>query len=72
MIYAVEGFAVIDEAKENVLLILSGSFHDPSHVGDVVSGSSASSEASLFIRDFSLHVGFKPALDNFEKDLAGV
>ena len=41
-------------------------FHDPSDVGNLISGSSAFSKTSLNIREFMVHVLLKPGLENFE------
>ena len=41
-------------------------FHDPEDVGNLISGSSAFSKASLNIREFTVHILLKPGLENFE------
>ena len=49
-----------------IFLELSCFFHDPADVGNLISGSSASSKTSLNIRKFTVHVLLKPGLENFE------
>ena len=41
-------------------------FHDPAHVGNLISCSSAFSETSLNIWKFTVHVLLKPGLEKFE------
>ena len=41
-------------------------FHDPTDVGNLISGSSASCKCSLNIWKFIVHILLKPALENFE------
>ena len=41
-------------------------FDDPADVGNLISGSSASSKTSLNIRKFTVHILLKPGLENFE------
>ena len=47
-------------------LELSCFFDDPMDVGNLISGSSAFSKTSLNTWKFSVHVLFKPSLENFE------
>ena len=47
-------------------LELSCFFHDPADVGSLISGSSAFSQSSLNVREFTVHVLLKPGLENFE------
>ena len=44
VIYTVKDFGVINKAEVDVFLELSCFFHDPTNVGDLISGSSASSK----------------------------
>ena len=56
VIHTVKGFGVVNKAKLDVFLELSCFFDDPANVGDLISGSSASSKSSLYIWKFlSLH-----------------
>ena len=50
----------------DVCLELSCFFDDPVNVGNLISGSSAFSKASLNIWKFMVHILLKPGLENFE------
>ena len=56
VIHTVKGFGIVNKAEIDVFLELSWSFDDPSDVGNLVSGSSALSKASLDIWKFTVHV----------------
>ena len=47
VIHTVKGFNVVDEAEVDVFLELPCFLHDPTNVGNLISGSSAFSEPSL-------------------------
>ena len=47
VIYTVKGFSVVNEAEVDVFLELSCFFHDPTDVGNLISGSSAFSKSRL-------------------------
>ena len=47
-------------------------FNDPAEAGNLISGSSAFSKASLNIWKFMVHVLLKPGLENFEHYVASV
>ena len=66
VIQIVKGFGIVNKAEVDVFLELSCFFHDPSDVGNLISGSSAFSETSLNIRKFTVHILLKPGLENFE------
>ena len=66
MIHTVKGFGVVSKAEVDVFLELSCFLDDPADVGNLISGSSAFSKTSLNIREFTVHVLLKPALENFE------
>ena len=66
MIHTVKGFGIANKAEVDVFLELSCFFHDPADVGNLISGSSASSKTSLNIWKFTVHVLLKPGLENFE------
>ena len=66
VIYIVKGFSVVNEAEIDVFLEFSSFFHDPTDVGNLISGSSAFSKTSLNIRKFMVHILLKPGLENFE------
>ena len=66
VIHTVEGFGVVNKAEIDVFLKLSCLFDDPADVGNLISGSSAFSKATLNIWKFTVHVLLKPGLENFE------
>ena len=66
VIHTVEGSGIVNKAEVDVFLELSCFFNDPADVGNLISGSSAFSQASLNIWKFTFHVLLKPGLDNFE------
>ena len=47
-------------------------FYDPTDIGNLISGSSAFSKSSLYIRKFSVHFLLKPSLKNFEHYLTSM
>src|SRR5574339_227483 len=53
VIHTVKGFGIVNKAEIDAFLELSCFFHDPADVGNLISGSSAFSKASLniFIRE---------------------
>ena len=66
MIHTVKGFGIVNEAEVDSFLELSCFFYDPTNVGNLISGSSASSKSSLNIWKCLVHVLLKPRLENFE------
>ena len=64
--HTVKGFGIVSKAGIDVFLELSCFFDDPVDVGNLISGSSAFSKASLNIWKFTVHVLLKPGLENFE------
>ena len=72
MIHTVKGFSVVYEAEIDVFLGFSFCFHDPSDVGNLISGSTAFSKSNLKFWKFSVHVLLKPGLENFEHYFAGL
>ena len=64
--HTVNGFGIVNKAEIDVFLELSCFFHDPADDGNLISGSSAFSKASLNIWKFMVHVLLKPGLENFE------
>ena len=72
MIHTVKGFGIVNKAEVGVFLKFSCFFDDPADVGNLISGSSAFSKASLNIWKFMVHVLLKPDLENFEYYLASV
>ena len=51
VIYTVKGFGVVNKAEIDVFLELSCFFHDPADAGNLISGSTAFSKASLNNRE---------------------
>ena len=66
VMHTVKGFGILNKAKVDVFLELSCIFYDPTHVDNLISGSSAFSKTSLNIRKFMVHILSKPGLENFE------
>ena len=66
VIYTVKGFGIVNKAEIDVFLELRCFFDDPLDVGNLISDSSAFSKSSLNIWKFSVHILFKPGLENFE------
>ena len=59
-------------AEVDVFLEFSWFFYDPTDVDNLISGSSAFSESSLYSWKFSIHILLKPSLENFEHCFASV
>ena len=72
VIHTVKGFGVVNKAKVDVYLEISCFFDDPMDVGNLISGSSAFSKASLNIWKFTVHVLSKPGLEDFEHYFASM
>ena len=70
VIYTVKGFGTVNEA--DVFLKFSCFFDDPADVGNLISGSTAFSKASLNIWKFMVHVLLKPGFENFEHYFASM
>ena len=66
VIHRVKSFGVVNTAEIDVFLELSCFFHDPEDVGNLISGSSDFSKASLNIWKFMVHVLLETGLENFE------
>ena len=71
-VHTVKGFGIVNKAEVDVFLELSCFFHDPTDVGNLISGSSAFSEISLNIWKFMVHVLLNPGLENFEHYFASM
>ena len=72
VIHTVKGFGVGNKAEIDAFLELSCFFDDPAHVGNLISGSSAFSKASLNIWKFTVHVLLKPGLEKVEHYFASM
>ena len=66
VIHTVKGFGIVKKAEIDVFLELSCLFKDLADVGNLISGSSAFSEASLNILKFTVHILLKPDIEIFE------
>ena len=71
VIHTVKGFGIVNngivnKAEVDIFLEPSFSFDDPVDVGNLNSGSSASSKSNLNILKSTVHVLLKPDLENFE------
>ena len=60
MIHTVKGFGAVNKAEVGVFRKLSCFINDPSNVGNLISGSSASFKTILNIWKFTIHVLLKP------------
>ena len=63
---------VVNKTEVDVFLELSCFFYDPTHVGNLISGSSAFPKSSLNIWKFSIHELLKHSLENFEHYFASM
>ena len=72
MIHTVKGFRVVSKAEVNVFLEFPCFSYEPTNVGNLISGSSAFSNASMYMWKFSVHVLLKPSLKDFEYYLASM
>ena len=64
--HTVKGFGLVNKAETDVFLELCCCFDDPGDVGNLISVSSVFSKAGLNIWKFTVHILFKPGLENFE------
>ena len=69
VIHIVKGFGIVNKAEIDVFQELSCFFDDPVDVGNLISGSSAFSKASLNIWKFTVHVLLKPGGSSHFKQL---
>ena len=72
VIQTLKGFSIVNEAEVNVFQGLPCFFHDPTNVGNSISGSSAFSKPSLYIWKLLVHILLKPSLNDLEHNTAGV
>ena len=72
VIHMVQGFSIVNEAVVGIFLEFSCIFHDPTDVGNLISGSSAFSKSSLNIWKFLVHILLKPSLQGLEHYLASM
>ena len=72
LIHTVKGFGILNKAELVVFLVFSWLFNHPTHVGILISGSSAFSKSSLNIWKFTVHLLLKSGLENFEHYFASM
>ena len=72
MIHTVKGFSVVDETEVDVFLEFPSFLYDPVDVGNLISGSSSFSKASLDIWKFLVHIMLKPNMQSFKHDLTSM
>ena len=72
VIHPVKVFSVVSEAEIDVFLEFSCFLFNPTDIGNLISGSSAFSKSSLNIWESSVHVLWKPSLENFEHYFASM
>ena len=64
LMHTVKGFSIVNKA--DVFLKFPSFLYDPTSVGNILSGSPASSKPSLYFCKFSVHILLKPKLKDFE------
>ena len=72
VIHTVKDFSIVNEAEVDIFLEFPCFLHDQTNVGNLTSGSSASSKPSLYIWKFLVHVLLKPSLKDFEHNFASM
>ena len=72
VINTVKGFGIVNESEVDVFLEFSCFLHDPTNVGNLISGSSAFSKSRLYIWKLSVNTLLKPSLKDFDHYLASM
>ncbi|CAN0208703.1 unnamed protein product [Rangifer tarandus platyrhynchus] len=72
VIHTVKSFGIVNKAEVDNFMELSRFFSDPTHVRNLISGSSAFSKSYLNIWKFTVHILLMPGLGNFEHYFASV
>ena len=72
VVHTVKVFSIDNESEVDVFPGLPWFHHDPTNVGNLISGLSASLKSSLYLWKFSVHVLLKPSLKDFEQNLASM
>ena len=72
VIHTVGGFSTVNEAKVDVFLEFFCFPHDPTNVGNLISGSSASSKPSLYIWQFLVPILLEASLEDFKNNLVSM
>ena len=66
VIHTVKGFNVVNEVEVDIFLELPCFLHDPTNVGNLISGSSALHTQIVHLDVLSSHTLLKPSLKDFE------
>ena len=72
VIHIVKGFSIVSKAEVDVFLEFPSFLYDATNVANLITGSSAFSQSSLYIWKFSVHTLLKPSLKDFEHYLASM
>ena len=72
VIHTVKVFSIVNKLEVGVFLEILCLLHDPTNVGNLISGSSVSSKPRLYFWKFSVHILLKPSLNDFERNLASM
>ena len=72
MIHTVKGFKVLDETEVDVSLQFPFFLYDPVDVGNLISGFSSFSKASLDTWKFLVHTMLKSSMQSFKHDLTSM
>ena len=72
MIHTVKGFSTVNETEVDVFLEFLCFLYDPANVGNLISGSPAFSNPSLYIWKFSIQELLKPNLKDFEHNFTSM
>ena len=65
VIHTVKGFSVVNEVEVDIFLELPCFLHDPTNVGNLISGSSASWKPKLVHLEVLVHKLLKPSWNDF-------
>ena len=72
VIHTVKSFSIVNKAEVDVFLEFSFFLYDPINVGNLIFGSFAFSNSSLYIWKFSIHLMLKPSLTDCEHYLVSI
>ena len=72
MVHIVKGFSVVNEAEVDIFVEFPCFLHDPTNIGNLISGFFVSLKPNLYIWKFLVQVLLKPSLKDFEYDLASI